>query len=167
MVDHDFDGAAGFDITADLLEDARWMRRMMDDTEGKDEIVSLVGERLEEILGVGMDEADPILQTKDGCSPPGNLQRMVGKINGCNQGPMACKIDGVGADPAANLQNLLVPPAFELNERQDMGSDEVFPGFDLVKVFLRPDLLWRIPDVARASVPVAANCLYWNRFKWV
>ena len=82
----------------------------MDDSEGINEIVSLVRKSPGEILAIGMNEADPILQAKDDCSAAGNLQGTLGNISSGNEGTVARKIDRVRTDVAANLQNLLVPP---------------------------------------------------------
>ncbi len=48
------------------------------------------------------------------------------------------EVDRVGADPAADLEHPLAPPALELGEAGNVRLDEVLPRLDLVEVLAEP-----------------------------
>jgi hypothetical protein len=70
---------------------------------------------------------------------------------------VAGKVDGVGADAATDLQNLLTAPAFELGKSGDVRFHEIFAGLDFVEILSRADRLRGVTDVAGALVPVALD----------
>jgi hypothetical protein len=80
------------------------------------------------------------------------------QIDGGDPRPGPREIDGVGADAAADLEHLLSVPAIELGKSRDMRLDEVFARLHLVVVFASPDRLGGMADIARARIPVCADC---------
>ena len=65
---------------------------------------------------------------------PAKLQARLGQFDDGQVGSRTGEIDRIGADPAADLQNLLASPTVELSESWDMRLDEILPGLDLVEI---------------------------------
>src|SRR5205807_10290503 len=74
------------------------------------------------------------------------------------------KVDRIGPDPAADLQNLFASPPLELSEAGDMRLDEIFPSLDLVEIFSRAHRTRRMPYIARTNVPKLPYLFYGCHF---
>lgn len=157
MVDHDFQGGSGAGILAQLLEHGGGMRRVVNHAKGINQVIRLEGNEAAELLGVAAAKADAVFQAENGGAAAGQLHGFFGKIDGGDLGARAGKVDGVRADAAADFQDFLALPALELGKCRNVVLDEVLPGLDLVKIFLRADGRGGMPDVTGASIPVVAD----------
>src|SRR5262245_9922338 len=72
---------------------------------------------------------------------------------------MLREIDGGGTDSASDLEYLFAAPAVELGKARDMGLHEIFAGLHFVEIVARAEGLRRMPDVARAPVPVLLHLI--------
>ena len=78
---------------------------------------------------------------------------------------MAREVDGVGADAAANFEDFFAAPFFKVGEGGDVGLDEIFAGFDFVKIFARANGLRGVANVAGTIVPVVADAIDLDLFE--
>src|SRR5260370_1198496 len=99
-------------------------------------------------------EANAVLQTEHGGAGAGQLHGLVGKVHGGDLGAGAGEVNGIGADAAADLENLFAAPARELRECRYVILHKVFARLDLVEVFLRADRRGGMADVAGTLVPI-------------
>src|SRR5262245_6343207 len=161
VVDHDLEGAARLQVSDQLGQRHLGVRGVMDHPERVHEIVATLGQHGAQLLHVGLDEPD-IREPVDFRAPADDLQGPVGKIDGGHLSAGPGEIDGVGPDPAPDLEHPLTPPAWKLGEARDVGLDEVLAGLDLVEVLALTHWFGRVPDVAGAIVPVLLDRTDWN-----
>src|SRR5947207_7240095 len=131
-IEHETKLASLSQILADFTDDLARIRAVMNDSEGIDEVVALDWHEPAQLLSVTMMEAGG--QPEDLEALPAKLQARLGQFDDGQVGSRTGEIDRIGADPAADLQNLLTSPTVELSESWDMRLDEILPGLDLVEI---------------------------------
>src|SRR5581483_663830 len=159
VVDHHLECPAGLQVVACLLEDALGVRRVMDDAERVHEVVLLDWDERRQLLRVPVVKRDPVGKTEYFGALLRDAHRLVGQLGDRHLGAVPREIDGVGADPASDLEHAPVAPTWKFGEAGNVGLDKVLASLDLVEVLLAPDGLRRVSDVAGPAVPVLADLL--------
>ena len=132
---------------------------MVNDAERVNEVEDLWGEEGRKLLGIALEERDPIALVEDLGSLLGHLDRLLGQLGNGDLGAGTGEVDRVRSNATADLEHLRSRPAVKLRKDWNVWLDEVLPRFDLVEVLAASDRLWRVADVARAPVPVGLNRL--------
>src|SRR5581483_6260856 len=127
----------------------------MDDPEGVDQVVRLDGHEAAELLRIARVEL--ALQSEDREALAAERQALLRQVDRRELGARPSEVHRVRAEAATDLQDLLPTPALELREAGDVRLHEVLPCLDLVEVLARADHLGRVPNVARATIPVLAD----------
>ena len=154
-VEHDPQFAILADHLSRLLDDGALVGGVMDHAKRVDEVEAAATEHLGQLFGVGgMKFA---VEAKCGEALPGQRQADLGQFDRGITGAGPHEIDGVGADPAADLQHPFARPSGELGKSRNVRLDHVFAGFDLVEVLPGPDRQPGMPDVARPAIPIGLN----------
>ncbi len=140
MVHHHLEDARGPHVLADLRDHVLRTRGVVDHAERVDQIVGINRNDLRQLLGVRPVECDAVLQAKHRRALPGQSQRLLREIHRRDAGPGPGEADRVRSNPAADLQDLLPVPPFELGEPGDVRLHEVLPGLNLLKILAGSDL---------------------------
>lgn len=165
VVDHDFDGRARAGVLVKLFEDGVGMGRVMNSSEGVDEIVRLDGKETGKLLSVSRAEANSVFQSENRGALPSELHGFFGKVHGGDLRAGTSKVDGVCTDAAANFQDFLALPAVEFGESGDVILDEVLTSLYLVEIFPRANRSRGVADVTGAVVPVVLDAGNLNVFE--
>ena len=102
------------------------LRRVVDDAERVDEVVLLAVEGRGQLLGVRLEEPDPVADAHHLCALRGDAERLAREVDGRELGAGTGEVDRVGADAAADLEHALAAPALELGEAGMCGSTRYF-----------------------------------------
>src|SRR5207249_4104727 len=112
--------AARVHVAAHLLEDALRMGRMVNHAERINQVKRFDRYNPIELLRIGRVELDPVSESKDRRSLPGDLERFLRQVDGCYVGAMAGEIHGIGADAATDFKDPLAAPAREIGKRRNV-----------------------------------------------
>ena len=163
VIDHDFDrrskGDARIGVLAELIQDGVRARSVVDYAEGIDQVVGLDRDEGAQLFGVAGAKADAVLQAEDAGALAGEGHGFIGEIDGGDLGAVTREVDGVGADAAADFEDLFSAPALEVCKGGNVGLDQIFAGFDLVEIFFRAYRLCRVTDVAGTVIPVVPDAI--------
>ena len=105
------------------------------------EFLSVAGNK----LAIQAENIEPLL---------GNLKTFLRKLDPRILSASSRKVRGICSYSAADLQDAPSLPALELCEVGNVWLNEILALFDLVEVFARAKILWRVPYITRPPVPI-------------
>ena len=108
---------------------------------------------------------DPFLETQHPGSLFRDLQRLVGKIDGCDLGTGPRKIHRIRADAAADFQDPLPTPTLELGKAGNVRLYKIFPLLHFIEVLAGTQRLLRMANIAWTRIPIGLDGLniWFNR----
>src|SRR5437667_12320445 len=131
---------------------------MVNDAKGVNQIIFLLcGQQFANFFGIPIEEICCQSQQLKTLSGKGQaLAREFYNIQSCS---VLDKIRGIGPKPATDLEHIFPSPAWKLSKRWDVGLNEIFSLFNLLKILDRADGLGRMPDIAGPMIPVCFHLL--------